>query len=85
MPALSACHVHVHRIGLGPAQNVVVSEKRQFYMFFGLFELHDMDTGEVTADITSYEIRTEKSFTDWLLMPFLLPLTVTSRTVTVTR
>jgi len=34
-------------------------------------------------DLTSYSIRTEFSLTDFLLMPFLLPFTVTSRTVTV--
>jgi len=37
----------------------------------------------LASNLTSYSIETEYAFTDFLLMPFFLPLTVTTRTVTV--
>jgi hypothetical protein len=37
----------------------------------------------MAGNLTSYSIETERSFTDLLLMPLLLPVTVTTRTVTV--
>ena len=54
-------------------------------MFWGLLRWNDADVSQVTSDLTSYEIRTEYSFTDILLAPLLFPLTVTSRTVSVVR
>ena len=52
-------------------------------MFFGLLDLNEVDTQRLAGDLTSYRITTRWSFTDILLTPLLLPLTVTSRTVTV--
>ncbi len=83
---LGSCgvHTHVHRVGLGPT-GIGNDSMRQYYIFFGLLRLNDVDSQRMTQDLTSYEITTEYSFTDLLLSPLLLPWTVTSRTVTVSR
>ena len=80
---LTACQVHSHRIG-GGATGSGEESARQFYILFGWLPLNDVDTQRMTADLSSYEIRTEFSAIDLLLTPLLL-LTVTSRTVTVYR
>jgi hypothetical protein len=80
--ALGSCSVHRHRVGAGPS-GIGSETRRQFYVFFGWLPLNDCDTQRITADMSSYEIVTEWSFTDFLLAPLLLPFTCTSRTVTV--
>lgn len=81
---LGACSIHTHTVGLGP--NGVGSESaRQFYLFFGLLRLNEVDSQRMAQDLTSYRIVTEWSIIDILISPVLLPFTVTSRTVTVER
>lgn len=81
---LCGCSVHEHTVGLGP--NELGSEShRQFYLFFGWLRLNDVDSQRLAADSTSYRITSEWSWIDALLSPLLLPLTVTTRTVTVER
>lgn len=82
LPALGGCVHHVHRIGTGPTGIGEVSE-RQVYVLFGLFRWNVVETERLAGDVTGYEIVTEYSWTDLLLMPVLLVLTATSRTVTV--
>ena len=81
---LPACVVHRHRVGNGPI-GAAEETRRQFYIFFGWLRLNDVDTQRIVADASSYDIETEFSLVDVLLAPLLLPLTVTSRTVTVYR
>jgi len=85
MTLLSSCSWHVHRVGLGPVQNQVMESRTQYYGLFGLLALNNVDTGRITTDITSYEVETRYGWWDILLAPILLPLTVTTRTVVVTR
>jgi hypothetical protein len=80
--AAAGCTSHYHSIGLGPTGSAEQSE-RQYYFLFGLIRINEVDPGRMAADLTSYSIETEFSFTDLLLSPLLIPLTVTSRTVTV--
>ena len=75
---------HVHRVGVGPS-GVAQESQRQFYVLFGLYRLNDADVTEMSAGLTGYEVKTSFTFTDFLLFPFLLPLSAGSRTVTVTR
>ncbi|MBK8980546.1 MAG: hypothetical protein IPM29_31980 [Planctomycetes bacterium] len=82
--ALSACSIHEHTVGLGPT-GVGTETARQYFFLFGLFRLNEVDTESLAEESTSYRIRTESAFTDFLLAPLLLPLTVTTRTVTVER
>ena len=71
-----------HIIGLGPTGLGEVSA-RQYYILFGLVQFNEVDTQRMAGDLTSYTIESEISLVDILLMPLLLPLTTTSRTVTV--
>ncbi len=81
---LGSCSWHQHTFGLGP-NGIGVESSRQFYVFFGLLRLNEVDSQRMTHDLRSYRVTTEYSFTDVLLTPFLLLFTVTSRTVTVER
>lgn len=83
LAALAAsCVSHTHVVGLGPT-NSGETTVRQYYFFFGFFALNEVDTQRLAPELTSYAIDTRFSFVDALLFPLLLPLTATSRTVTV--
>jgi len=79
-----ACDVHTHIIGSGPT-GVGEESVRQYYIFFGLLQLNDVDVQRMAGDLTSYQITTKRAFTDYLLFPLLGWFTITSRTVTVQR
>lgn len=79
---LAGCVVNEHRVGLG-ATGSGSQSMRQYYILFGLFRTNEVDVQRMASDLTSYTIRSEYSFTDFLLLPLLLPFTMTSRTVTV--
>ena len=76
--------VHEHVVGTGP-NNLGTSSSRQFYVLFGLFQLNEADSQRLTHGLNAYRITTEVGFVDAILLPLLLPLTVTSRTGTVER
>jgi len=78
------CVFNTHRIGLGPT-GIGTEVDRQYYLFFGLVRLNEVDTQRMAGNLTSYEIDTRFGFTDLILLPVLLPFTVTTRTVTVDR
>ncbi len=84
LATLPSCLTHTHRVGLGPT-GVGESMQRQFYVFFGLIRVNEVDESRMADRLTSYEIETTTSLIDWLLLPILLPFTFTSRTVTVKR
>ncbi len=73
---------HQHTVGLG-ATGTGQASQRQYYALFGLFQVNEVDTQRLAADLTSYTVDTRFGFVDLLLAPFLLPLTGTSRIVTV--
>ena len=79
---LTGCMSNQHVIGLGPT-GLGETSARQYYILFGFVEFNDVDAQRMANELTSYTIETEFSFVDALLMPLLLPFTVTSRTVTV--
>ena len=80
----AGCQVHSHRVG-GGATGVGEDSTRQYYIFFGLLQLNEVNVQRMAGDLSSYDIRTKFSLIDFVLSPVLLPLTVTSRTVTVAR
>lgn len=83
LAALAAsCVSHTHVVGLGPT-NSDETTVRQYYIFFGLLPLNEVDAQRMAPQMTSYAIDTRFGFVDLLLSPLLLPLTATSRTVTV--
>ena len=78
------CVSHQHRIGVGGTGSRAESA-RQFYVLFGLIRLNEVNVQRMSDDLTSYDIDSRYGWVDLALSPLLLPLTVTSRTVTVTR
>jgi hypothetical protein len=90
-PALLSCAIllcglpgcaHEHVIGLGPT-GLGETSARQLYLLFGLVTVNEVNVQRMASDLTSYSVHTEYSIVDILLAPLLLPLTMTSRTVTV--
>lgn len=79
---LAGCASHTHVVGLGPT-GTGETTVRQYYIFFGLIALNEVDTQRLAPELTSYAVHTRIAFVDLLLAPLLLPLTATSRTVTV--
>lgn len=73
---------HNHSVGLG-STGTGMQVARQYYFLFGFFQVNEVDAQRMAGDLTSYTIETRYGFVDILLAPFLLPLTGTSRTVTV--
>lgn len=82
--ALSAagCVSHQHTVGLG-ATGTGEQIARQYYFLFGLVQVNEVDTQRMAPDLTSYSIETKYGLLDLVLSPLLLPLTLTTRTVTV--
>ena len=78
----SACVSHTHVVGLG-ATGTGNTVARQFYLFFGLFPVNTIDTQRMAPDLTSYTVETSFGLVDLALSPFLLPFSLTTRTVRV--
>jgi hypothetical protein len=79
---LGGCMSHTHVVGLGPTGTGETSA-RQYYFLFGIIRLNEVDAQRMAPELTSYSVHTRVAFVDLLLAPLLLPLTATSRTVTV--
>jgi flagellar basal body-associated protein FliL len=79
-----ACAAHVHKVGVG-AKKGISTQKRQWYALWGLAPLNQIDTREMAGDAKDYEIKTEASPVDIILNIFTSYITITSRTVTVTK
>ena len=81
---MMSCEAHIHTIGKG-AQGNNMMEQRQWYVLFGLVPLNTVDTSQMAAGATDYTIETESSALDIVMNIFTSYVTVTSRTVTVTK
>lgn len=78
----ASCVSHRHAIGLG-STGTGEQQSRQYYLFFGLMTVNDISAQRMADGLTSYEIETSYGIWDFLLQPLILPLTLTTRTVTV--
>jgi hypothetical protein len=78
----TGCVSHTHSVGVG-ATGTGEASARQYYFLFGFVRVNDVETQRLAPDLTSYTVDTSYGFVDILLAPFLLPLTMTSRTVVV--
>ena len=79
----TGCVAHRHSVGLG-ATGTDEHNARQYYVLFGLIAANDVNAQRMAGGLTSYEVETELlGFFDMLFAPLLLPLTMTTRTVTV--
>ena len=84
---LSACATHTHTIGDGP-QTGVTETARQYYVLFGLVPLNKVDTNAMIGDATDYRLETGQQGIDVLIgmaAGLIIPTTVSSRTVKVTK
>ena len=79
-----ACSTHVHTIGRGPQTGQRV-EARQWYILWGLVPINSVDSHQLAAGATDYEIKTEQNVLDVIINFFTSAVTVYSRTVTVTK
>ncbi len=81
---LAACATHVHTVGRGP-QTGQEMEARQWYAVFGLVPINDVDTNQMAAGASDYEIKTEQTLIDGIITYFTSIVTVSCRTVKVTK
>jgi hypothetical protein len=79
---LSGCMSHKHVVGVG-STGMGTQSMRQYYLFFGLMPLNEVNVQRETGDLTGYEIYSQYGFWDIVLSPLLFFVTGTSRTVTV--
>ncbi len=79
---LCGCMGHTHVVGVGPT-GLGSDTMRQYYLFFGLMPLNEVNVQRATGDLVGYEIHTEYGLMDILFSPLLILVTGTSRTVTV--
>lgn len=79
---LSGCMTHEHRVGAGPA-GVGQAHHRQYYLFFGLMRLNEVDAQRDLLGKPSFAVTTYFGFSDFILSGLLAPLTICTRSVTV--
>ena len=78
------CAAHTHKVGHGPAFKRATVE-RQWYLLYGLVPINDIDTQAMAEGRSNYEITTQVTLIDFIYRFLFSPITITSRTVTVTR
>jgi hypothetical protein len=78
------CSSHIHTVGAGP-QTGQVESARQWYILFGAIPLNNVDTNGMANGSENYEIETTTGFVDILIGIPASYVTVSSRTVTVTK
>ena len=77
-----ASNVHQLRIGMG-GNDIGSEAMHQYYLFFGLIRLNEVDVQRVVSDYTSYDVITGSTYGDWFWSTLLLPLTISRQTVKV--
>ncbi len=82
--SLVACSTHIHKVGNG-AQGNNVQTARQWYVLWGLVPINEVNTNQMAAGATNYEIKTEQTFIDGLITAFTSTVTVSCRSVEVTK
>ena len=81
---LAGCSAHTHMVGSG-ASGFEKTEARQWYVLWGLIPINEVDAGTMAGGADDYTIHTEVSFIDILIGMVATYVTVSSRTVTVTK
>jgi hypothetical protein len=81
---LAGCAAHTHVVG-GGAKGMQTSEARQWYILWGLVPINDVDTAAMAGGADDYTVHTEQSVIDVLIGIVATYVTITSRTVTVTK
>jgi len=81
---MTACYTHVHMVGTG-GQNRYTETASQWYILWGGVPINDVDTRSMAHGAEDYTIKTEQTFLDVVIGWFTGVITVSRRTVTVTR
>ena len=82
--SMNGCFTMNHIVGDGAKQGQVEKE-RQWYVLWGLVPLNKVDSKAMAAGATSYQIKTELTFIDFLMNIATGFVTVYSRTIEVQR
>ena len=82
--AAVGCTTHIHNVGNGP-QTHQVEMGRQWYILWGLVPINEVNTNTMAGNVTDYQIKTEVDPIDILIGIVASAVTVSSRTVTVTK
>ena len=78
------CSTHIHTIGDG-SQTGESNSARQWYALFGLVALNEVDVDAMADGAANYEIKTQTGFVDILISGVTQYITVSCRSVTVTK
>lgn len=81
---MSSCFTSEHVVGTGGSQGNS-SEKKQWYVLFGLVPINKVDSKSMAGGATNYTIKVERSFIDGLIGIFTSFVSVYPQTVTVTK
>jgi hypothetical protein len=81
---LASCTAHVHKIGAGSQKGDVV-KKKQWYVLFGLVPLNNVDSAVLAGDAKDYQIKTVYNVDDVLISFFTSYVTISCRSVEVTK
>jgi hypothetical protein len=81
---LPGCFTHNHTVGSGAA-GANATEKKQWYILFGLVPLNTVDSKGMAGGATNYTIKTQQSFVDVVIGLFTSFVTIYPQTVTVTK
>ena len=80
----SACATHSHTIGEGPTTGLTET-KRQYYALYGLVPLNKVDTNSMIGDAKDFKLETGAQAVDILIGAVGSSITLSSRTVKVTK
>lgn len=78
------CSVHTHVVGEG-GKSGQTEMARQWYILFGLVPLNSVNTNAMAAGASNYTIKTQLSFLDGVIGIFTGIVTVSCRSVEVTK
>ncbi len=81
---VTGCTTHIHNVGNGP-QTQQTLEARQWYILWGLVPINDINTNSMAGNAADYQITTEYEALDILIGMVVGAVSVSSRTVTVTK
>lgn len=84
LAVLVSCTANIHTIGDGPKGNTVLKQK-QWYVLFGLIPINNVDTKAMAGDAENYQIKTVYNADDVLIGIFTNYVSVSCRTVQVTK
>jgi hypothetical protein len=78
------CSTHIHVVGDGGKAGTK-DEARQWYILFGLVPLNDVKSKTMAGDASNYTIKTQATFLDGVITLFTSIVTISCRTVEVSK